>query len=257
VPVVKVPKSTSQTKTKSSTATKREPAALDPDAVPDWQRVSTDALESAGKDSKPMLIYFPDENDNDRSFADKELAAMSKDKVLFVKVPFTEDREKPPFAEESVVPTSKILSDNPSREYDVQVGKMTVIIADSYGNEFYRLYKKPTARQLEGYVEKVKKLEERATDKLQHNLDKAKEYLDKNDRGKALHYLLRNFKEGLVGVSQQQDSIRVYHDILDKARDAMDTMVKKGDKDGLKDLAKDVRNTDMESDVDEAIKNLS
>ncbi|MCA8915811.1 MAG: hypothetical protein KDB90_10410 [Planctomycetes bacterium] len=172
---------------------------------------------------------------------------------MFVKVPYTEDREKSPWAEDTCVPTSKILSDNPSRNYNVAVGKVTIVIADSYGNEYYRLTKKPSGDQLKGYISKVKDQVDKANEKLQKNLDKANDYLAKEDRKNAVKYLLKNFKEGVVGLQAQEDTIRAYHDILDAARSQMAELVEKGDAEGLKALAKDVDKTDMEKEVDEAI----
>lgn len=224
--------------------------------MPSWQRVSSDTLESAAEDSLPLLIYFPDENDSDFAFADKELAAMSKDEAVFVKVPYTDDREASPWAKESVVPTSKILGDNPSRDYDVPVGKFTVIVADSYGNEYFRLTRKPSADQLRGYFEKVKDQVDKADKKLQKNLEKANDCLAKEDRKNAVKYLLKNFKEGVVGLKAQEDTIRVYHDILDTARGEMAKLVEKGDTDGLKSLAKELKDTDMESEIDEALDDI-
>lgn len=200
------------------------------------------------------MIYFATESASDFEFYGKELAEISKDKAVFIRIDFTEDREESPWAEESVVPTSKLLSDNPSREYDVQVGKLTVIITDSYGNEYYRVTKVPSDRQLMGYIEKVKDQVEDANDKLQKNLDKAREYLnDKKDRKNALKYLLKNFKDGMVGLDAQEESIRMYHEILDAARSELAELKEKKDVDGLKALGKDVDKTDMEEEVDEAL----
>ncbi|MCB9932831.1 MAG: hypothetical protein H6841_05335 [Planctomycetes bacterium] len=202
------------------------------------------------------MIYFPSENATDAEVADKELADLSKTDAVFVKVPFSADREKSPWAEETVVPTSKLLSDNPSRDYGIAVGKMTIIVADSYGNEYYRMTKAPSGDQLKSYLDKVKDQVTKTNEKLQKNLDKANEYLTNNDRKNALKMLLKNFKEGVVGVQAQEDSIRAYHDILDAARSQMAELVEKGDKEGLKALAKDVDKTDMEKEIDEALAEL-
>lgn len=130
------------------------------------------------------------------------------------------------------------------------------MIADSYGNEYYRMTKQPSGSQLQGYISKVKAQVDKANEKLQKNLDKANDYLAKEDRKNAVKYLLKNFKEDLVGLQAQEDSIRAYHDILDAARSQMSEMVEKGDADGLKALKKDLDKTDMEKEVDEALDNL-
>jgi hypothetical protein len=231
---------------------KRTPT-IDPESIPNWQRPSTETLESAASEKRALVIYFPEENSTDADFSSKELAELSKTDAVFVKIPYTADREASPWAEDSAVPTSKLLSDNPSREYDVTVGKSTVIVADSYGNEYYRLSKEPNADQLKAYIDRVKDQAEKATEKLQKNLDKAKTYLDKEDRKNAVKYLLKNFDEDLVGLDPQEESIRMYHEILDAARSELATMVEKKDADGIKNLAKEFRKTDMESEIDEAL----
>jgi hypothetical protein len=231
---------------------KRTPT-IDPESIPNWQRPSSDTLESAASEKRALVIYFPEENSTDADFSSKELAELSKTDAVFVKIPYTADREASPWAEESAVPTSKLLSDNPSREYDVKVGSSTVIVADSYGNEYYRLSKEPKADQLKAYIDRVKDQAEKATEKLQKNLDKAKAYLDKEDRKNAVKYLLKNFDEDVVGLDPQEESIRMYHDILDAARSELATMVEKKDADGIKNLAKEFKKTDMEDEIDEAL----
>jgi hypothetical protein len=199
------------------------------------------------------VIYFEAENATDADFSGTELAELSKTDAVFVKISFTEDREESPWAEKSVVPTSKLLSDNPSREYDVPVGKATVIVADSYGNEYYRLNGTPKADQLKASVAKVKDQSEKAAEKLQKNLDKAKDYMDKEDRKNAVKYLLKNFDEGLVGLDAQEETIRMYHEILDAARSELATLVEKKDANAIKSLAKEFKKTDMETEIDEAL----
>ena len=184
------------------------------------------------------------------------MAELSKTDAVFVKIAYTEDREVSPWAEESVVPTSKLLSDNPSRDYDVPVGKTTIIVADSYGNEYYRLSKTPKGDQLKAYISKVNDQSEKASEKLQKNLDKAKEYLDKQDRKNAVKYLLKNFDEEVVGLTPQEESVRMYHEILDAARSELATMIEKKDADGIKSLAKELKKTDIENEIDDALESV-
>jgi len=241
------------TKPTNTGGTVKRTPTVDPESIPNWQRPSSDTLESAASEKRALVIYFPEENSTDADFSSKELAELSKTDAVFVKIPYTADREASPWAEDGVVPTSKLLSDNPSREYDVTVGKSTVIVADSFGNEYYRLSKEPNADQLKAYIEKVKEQADKASEKLQKNLDKAKAYLDKEDRKNAVKYLIKNFDEDVVGLAPQEESIRVYHDILDAARSELATMVEKKDADGIKTLAKEFKKTDLEAEIDEAL----
>lgn len=199
------------------------------------------------------MLFFPDEQDTPWDLYGDDFAKLSQEKAEFIKIKFTDDREEPPFAEDSVVPTSKLLSDNPSREYDVPVGEHVVVVCDWFGNEYFRTDCKVKANKLEAMIDKVADLAERENKKLQHNLDKAQQCVDKKDDRKAVYELRRNFKEDVVGLDAQEGSIRLYHEIMDRIRDQKDEMVKKGDVDGLKDLAKVVKKTDMEKEIDDAI----
>lgn len=230
--------------------------AIDPDTIPAWARASTETLENAAKDGKVLVIYFPGENDTDADFADKDLADLSKEDAVFVKIPYTADREESPWAEDSVVPTSKILSDNPSREYKIAEGKMTVVIADSYGNEYTRTNKQPKAAEIKGYLEKVQENADKIAERLQKNLDKANQALAANDRKGALKLLMKNFGEDVVGLTPQEDSIRAYHDMVDAGRSEMSELAEKGDTAGLKALAKEFDKTELEAEITEAIKGL-
>lgn len=213
-------------------------------------------MEAAARDGLALVIYFQAEGDTDASFADKELADISKSEAVFIKVAFTEDREKSPWTSDTVVPASKILSDNPSRDYNIAVGKMTVVIADAYGNEYTRVTKQPKATELKGYLAKVKEDAEKNSAKLQKNLDNANKALEAKDRKGALKLLLKNFSEGFVGLAPQEESIRAYHEILDAGRTELAELTEKNDAAALKALAKDFDKTDLEKEINEAIKGL-
>lgn len=204
------------------------------------------------------MIWFPKEGETDAAFADKDLADISKSDAVFIKIPFTEDREESPWAEKTVVPTSRLLSDNPSRDYDVPVGRTTILVTDSYGNEYFRLSSTPKADRLRMYLKRVQDQAESANDKLEKYLEKAREELEDGDRRKALRYLLRNFDDGdgPVGLEAQEESIRLYHSIMDNVRDEMKELIENGDVDGLKALEKEVKKTDLEDEIKTAIKEL-
>lgn len=202
------------------------------------------------------MIFFAGEDDTQSSFTDKELAEISKEDAVFIFFAYNADREESPWAEDTAVPTSKILSDNPAREYEIAVGKMAVVIADSYGNEYAKLAKQPKASELKGYLGKIEDSFTKLTEKLQKNLDKANEALAANDRKGALKLLLKNFGEDVVGLTPQEDSIRAYHDILDAGRTEMGELVEKADAAGLKALQKEFAKTDLETEIEAAVKDL-
>ena len=108
-------------------------------------------------------------------------------------------------------------------------------------------------RDVELVRAKVSDLVEDANKKLQKNLDKAQAASDKEDTKNAVKELLKNFKEDVVGLDAQEGSIRLYHEIMDNLRDQKDELLKKGDVDGLKELGKIVKKTELEKEVDEAM----
>jgi len=202
------------------------------------------------------VLYFADEADSDFTMYGEDLAELSKTDAMFVKVPYTADREKSPWAETSVVPTSKLLSDNPAREYNVAVGKAAVLVCDWFGNEYFRTDEKVKADKLKLMIAKVSDQVEDANKKLQKNLEKAQQAMEKQDSKNAIKALLKNFDEGVVGLDAQEASVRLYHEIMDDIREQKDVLVEKGDVDGLKELAKLVKKTDLEKEVDEAISSV-
>ncbi len=202
------------------------------------------------------MLYFPNEADSDFTMYGEDLAELSKTDAMFVEVPYTADREKSPWAETSVVPTSKLLSDNPSREYNIAVGKAAVLVCDWFGNEYFRTDEKVKADKLKAMITEVADLVEDANKKLQKNLEKAQQAVEKEDSKNALKTLLKNFGEGVVGLDAQEASVRLYHEIMDKYREQKDALVEKGDVEGLKELAKVVKKTDLEKEVDEAISSV-
>ncbi len=231
---------------------------VDPESIPDWKSASSSTLESASEDGLPLVIWFMGESESEADVADKEIAEVSKSDAVFIRVEYSADREESPWAEESVVPTSKLLSGNPSRDYDIRPGKSTVVIADSHGNEYFRMSSMPRANRLKTYIEKVDDAVEKQNEKLQKYLEKARDEVDGGDRRKALRYLLKNFDDGNgpVGLEAQEESIRLYHEIMDEIRTEVEALVEKGDVSALRSLEREVRNTDVEKEVEEAIDEL-
>jgi hypothetical protein len=198
-------------------------------------------------------VYFPDEADSEFELYGDDFAEVSKTDGMFIKIPYTDDREVSPWAEESVVPTSKLLSDNPSREYKVEVGKATVVVCDWFGNEYFRTDNRVKADKLKEMLIKVADLADASNKKLQKNLDKATQANEKANTKDALKNLMKNFEEGVVGLEAQEASIRLYHEIMDGLRTQKDALVEKGDMEGLKELAKLAKKTDVEKEIDEAM----
>jgi hypothetical protein len=224
--------------------------------MPAWQAPAAASIESAAADQRPIVVYFPDEVDGDFVLYGDDFSELSKTDAMFIKIPYTDNREVDPWAETSVVPTSKLLSSNPSLAYNVPVGKATVVVCDWFGNEYLRTDTKVRADKLKEMIGKVAGLAEDANKKLQKNLDKAQAAKDKEKTKDAIKSLLSNFEDGYVGLEAQEGSIRLYHEIMDGIRAKKDELVEKGDLEGLKALAKDVKKTEVEKEIDEAMATL-
>jgi hypothetical protein len=172
---------------------------------------------------------------------------------MFVKIPYSADREVSPWAETSTVPTSKLLSDNPSLAYDIKVGEATVLVCDWYGNEYFRTDTKIKTDKLTTMIGKVADMVEDSNKSLQKTLDKAVASREKANTKDALKKLMDNFETGLTGLEAQEASIRVFHEIMDELREKKDALVEANDAAGLKELAKLVKKTELEKEVSDAI----
>ncbi|MBK8206546.1 MAG: hypothetical protein IPK87_07065 [Planctomycetes bacterium] len=170
-------------------------------------------------------------------------------------MPYNSDREKSPWVEETVIPVSKLLSPNPALEYGVAVGKADLFVCDSYGNSYFRPGASVKPAALKALIAKVKDEADKADKKLFKNLEKARDQHSKQDDKNAVKTLLKNFKDGVVGLPSQVESIKLYHEIMDAGRDRIKEMQEKGDVNGLKGIAKDYKGTDLEKEANEAIKN--
>jgi thioredoxin-related protein len=212
---------------------------LKPDGVIGWQAATTKTLEKAATEKKAVLVYFPGEGPEynyDGYFYGKELKDLSDKTAVFVRVPYSTDRAEVPFSDQSPIPLNKLAGDNPSRDYKV-TSYPTFVVADANGNEYFRVTgKKPTAKDLEAYFGKVPEAANKANDKLQKNLDEAKKSWEKKDTRGALALVLKNFKDGVVGLAAAEGSTKLYRELLDDARAKLKDISDKSKADNVKKL---------------------
>lgn len=230
------------------------PAPVD---SPSFQRPGSDVLENAANGKQAIFIFFPGEKDDSNScFGGADYKAL-EGSAQFVAIPYNSDREPSPATEESLVPTSKLLSDNPSRDYGIKAYP-AFIVADSFGNVILSLSgKKPTAKELDTAFSKVSAKMEDNSKKLQRRLDTARKAWEAKDATKAMSEVRGNFKDGLVGYDAQNETVRIYHEIVEAARAQVDTL--KGDTSAdavktLKAMKNTFKNTEIEKSIDEALK---
>jgi hypothetical protein len=224
----------------------------------DWYRPDTEVFEAAAKDKAPIILYFPEEGldpiDASRKLHDAELAKLSEGNTLFVMVEYNGDRT-PGFDDGSPVPTSKLLSPNLSRDYNI-TRYPSFVVCDWFGNEYDRHTKVPSASALIKSINAVSDLMEKVNEKLQSNLDDANKHLEAKDTKKFLKSALKNFGMGYVGLEAAEETIKLYRKVMDDARAEMDTILEKRPEDGekrLKDMSKDYRGTELESEIKDAL----
>lgn len=153
-----------------------------------------------------------------------------------MRIPYTSDRAPVPYSDQSPIPLNKLAGDNPSRDYNVKTYP-TFVVADAYGNAYFRVEgKKPTAKDLEAYFDKVPESADKANEKLQKNLDEAKKLWEKKDSKGALSILLKNFKDGAVGLNAAEGGIKLYRELLEDARAKIKDISDKSKADNVKKL---------------------
>lgn len=230
------------------------------DQLPSWEAPTSKVVERAAKKELPLFILFSGEDDESTE-ADylhgKDIVELSKTKAVFIRVPYTKDRE-PSWDDGSPVPTSIILSKNPTRDYHVSVYP-TMVIADWHGNEYYKGTSKPDAATLEKYFASIAELAKKSNEKLQKTLDAAKKAFEEKDRAKTLKGLLENFKTKIVGLDAQEASIKLYREIIENGRKELSDASVLGGKEAqkrLKDLKAEFKDTELVKEIDAALKEV-
>jgi len=222
---------------------------------PQWAQTTAAALERAAAEQLPIVIAFPGEGDNDSILNGEEMRELSNTRAVFVRIPFTNERDLPPWAETGcMLPVAKLLSDNPSREFNIPVGRSTVIVADWHGNEHFRQASNIQIRALEGLLDRVAPAVDAMDRRLQRNFERAESSWDSADRAGALRNLTRVFREGMVGLDSVVKSTELYHKIMDAAEDEIAALKEAGDSAALRGLSRELRGTRVEKLVQDAIR---
>lgn len=223
-----------------------------------WFKPDTEVFEVAAKHEMVIVLFFPEEGvdpiDASKQLHDEELAKLSEDNVMFVMIPFNADRT-PSFDDGSPIPTSRLLSPNPSRDYDI-TRNPTYIVCDHFGNEYDRHTRTPSARKLKRSIDDVSDMMEKFNEKLQKNVEDMKEALEDKELKKFFKAALKNFKFGVVGLEAQEETIKLYRKQIDDARERIDQILEDRPDDGqdtLKSMSRDFRDTELKDEIDDAI----
>lgn len=225
---------------------------------PVWEKPDTKVLEKAAKEKKAVILFFLEEGmtgvDATKMLHGEDIAKLSKEKAVFILIEYNNDRT-PSLDTGSPIPTSKLASPNPSRDYNI-TATPAWLVCDHHGNEYTRFTKVPDGKQLSTKVEEVKTAMDAVNTRLQKNLDEAKKALDAKDTAGFLKAAMKNFKEGVVGLSAQEDTIRAYRTTIDNARKDVDSILAEKPKDAekrLKEMQKTYKGTELAKDIKDAL----
>lgn len=184
----------------------------------------------------------------------EDIAKLSKEKAVFVLVDFNPDRT-PGLNDGSPVPRSKLESSNLSREFDIRATPCW-IITDQFGNEFNRFSKAPEGGKLAGSIDGIQAQVDAINTRLGKTLDEARKLLEAKDTAGFLKAAMKNFREGVVGLQAQEDTIKAYKQTLDAAREEVDQILEDRPKNAekrLKEMLKTFKGTEVHAKIKDAI----
>jgi hypothetical protein len=223
-----------------------------------WYRPDTEVFEAAAKDKAPIVLYFAAEDadpiEASRELHCAELAKMSEGNYIFVMIDHNGDRT-PSMDDGCPVPTSKLLSPNPSRDYNI-TKYPSYLVCDWHGNEYNRYTKVPAAKDVRTNLEAVVDSMETLNKKLAATLEVAQKALEEKGVRDFFKAANTNFKTGVIGLAGQEDTITLYRKVIDDARAEVEKILENRPADGekrLKDMSKDYKDTELASEIKDAL----
>ncbi|MBK9974302.1 MAG: hypothetical protein IPP14_05975 [Planctomycetes bacterium] len=184
----------------------------------------------------------------------EDIAKLSKEKAVFILVDYNSDRT-PSLDTGSPVPTSKLTGPNPSRDYNI-TSTPCWLVCDEFGNEYTRLKSLPDGKQLESKIEAIAPTRDIINKRMEKSLADGKKALEGKDNAAFLKAALKNFREGVIGLPAQEDTIRAYRSLLDDTRNEIDSILSDKPKDAekrLRGLEKDFKSTELSKEIKDAI----
>ncbi|MDC1141961.1 hypothetical protein OAU50_02620 [Planctomycetota bacterium] len=207
--------------------------------LPTIAEANAETLESVISDRKPLLVVIA--KGSGTVFQNGDFTAIDKAAVV-VAIKYKKGENA-----ESAIPVSPLLSEFPADAYDVNGKKPCLLVCDWHGNAHLRLEGEVTPDAVLGAIKKLPKKIKDAEKKLAKNLDKANEYVVKEDIAKAIKTLRKNFKTGLVGLKSAEGSAQLYRDLIAQGREKLEGS--NGDGTILEGLLKDYKGTELEDEI--------
>ncbi len=225
---------------------------------PVWEKNEKKVLEQAAKDKKAIVLFFLEEGTNaadaTKILHGEDVAKLSKSRAVFILVDFNSDRT-PSLDTGCPIPTSKLTSPNPSRDYAITITPCW-LVCDECGNEYARFRTVPDAKQLQGKIDSITELRDAINKRLEKTLADGKKALADKDNATFLKAALKNFNEGVVGLPAQNDTIAAYRNLLDETRKELEEILADKPKDAekrLRALEKDFKGTELVKEIKDAI----
>jgi len=194
-----------------------------------------------------VVLYFGDRKDDDAELLAKLDIAdeTSAGNVVCFRVPKPAEAQP---AAQSILPPDRLAAADLWASYGIEEAD-TFVVADRYGNPYFTGKETALLEKLNG----VNKHFRGVRKELRKSLADAKQARDDGKVSDALTSLKENFKHGLVGYSESDDAVKLYNELISNGREKL----KGADANALKDLAKTYAGTDLEPEIESAIKATS
>ena len=203
------------------------------------------------------MIFFRGSLDkfDDDYFLDADVAQVSKDTALFIRV----DKKSVLATTNSVkkdavvspLPVERVKATDLRAAYNITIDG-TFLVCDCFGNEFSRMTSKPTGKQVLDALKKVPDSMAAASKKVQAEVDKADAALKIDDLKKAMPALFNAFKLDKVGYEPCAKAQELYASAIEKGRAKLKEYQETSNKDGMKALAESFKKTELEKEIADA-----
>lgn len=245
-----------------------------------WQSSTSDVWEDAKSNSKPIVLFFVEKDDEATrdGIRGPKVSPLSKEKANFVLVvrpakieEAAPEKVKGPAitgkkgdgeakvedadtatSSKQIVPVSKLLAVDLWKAYGVTAAN-SVVVADWFGNEKAKFVRVPSENNLIKTIDGVTPAVERDAKALASDLEKLEQYVSKNEDPKAVKQAVKIFKRGLAGHDSIAKTEEHYKKLMENGRAKIRELETAGDAVALRALRGTYRETDLEDEVGKAV----
>lgn len=246
-----------------------------------WQSSTSDVWEDAKSNSKPVVLFFVEKDDEATrdGIRGPKVSPLSKEKANFVLVvrPLKIEAAAPEKAKgpaitgkkgdgaakaaddaeiatpsKQIVPLSPLLAADLWKAYGITTAN-SVVVADWFGNEKAKFARVPSENSLIKTIDGVTPAVERDAKALASDLEKLEQYVSKNEDPKAVKQAVKIFKRGLAGHESIAKTEEHYKKLMENGRTKIRELETAGDAVALRALRGTYRETDLEDEVGKAV----